>query len=209
MKKGGHFHCNLIKIALLDRIHTPGLNQSIVKAISDCARCKNFGGTHLHALLQPITRRNPFKLLVGNYLSMPLGKGGFHTIGLYLDTFTQHVWGYKFKTASTGKTTVKSLDDIYSGFVPAKVFMSDSGKHFKNNEVHQYCEKWGGRHHVVAAYLPWVNGLVEGTNKILLYVLAQLCAQEVGEDGWQATNWADLPKTWPDHFNEAIQILNW
>jgi hypothetical protein len=112
------------------------------------------------------------------------------------------VWG-------TGKTTVKSLDDIYSGFAPAEVFMSDGGKHFKNNEVKQYCEKWGGRHHVVAAYSPWINGLVEGTNKILLYILARLCAPEVGEDGWQTTNWVDLPKTWTDHFDEAIQILNW
>jgi RNase H-like domain found in reverse transcriptase len=40
-KKGGHFHCDLIKIALLDKIHTPSLDQSIVKVISDCARCKN------------------------------------------------------------------------------------------------------------------------------------------------------------------------
>ena len=164
-EKGGHFHRDLIKIALLDRIHTPCLDQSIVKAISDCARCKNFGGTHLHALLQPITRRHLFKLLVGDYLSMPPGKGGYHTVGLYLDTFSQHVWGYKFKTAGTGKTTIKSLDDIYGGFAPAEVFMTDGGKHFKNNEVKQYCEKWGGRHHIVAAYSPWINGLVEGTNK--------------------------------------------
>ena len=61
----------------------------------------------------------------------------------------------------------------------------------------------------MVAYSPWVNGLVEGTNKILLYVLAHLCAPEVGEDGWQMMNWVDLPKTWPDHFDEAIQILNW
>jgi hypothetical protein len=45
-----------------------------------------------------------------------------------------------------------------------------------------------------AAYSPWINGLVEGTNKILLYVLARLCAPEVGEDGWQTMNWTDLPK---------------
>ena len=208
-EKGGHFHRDLIKIALLDKIHTPNIDQSIVKAITDCARCKNFGGTHLHSLLQPITRRHPFELLVGDYLSMPTGKGGYHTIGLYLDTFTQHVWGFKFKTAGTGKTTVKSLEDIYGGFAPAEVFMSDGGKHFNNNEVRQCCEKWGGRHHVVAAYAPWINGLVEGTNKILLYILARLCAPEVGEDGWRGMDWKDLPKKWPDHFDEAIQILNW
>ena len=62
---------------------------------------------------------------------------------------------------------------------------------------------------VVAAYSPWINGLVEGTNKILLYVLACLCAPEVGKDGWQTMAWSNLPKTWPDHFEEAIQILNW
>ena len=140
---------------------------------------------------------------------MPTGKGGYHTVGLYLDTFTQHVWGFKYKTAGTGKTTVKALEDIYGGFAPAEVFMSDGGKHFKNNEVRQCCEKWGGRHHVVAAYSPWINGLVEGTNKILLYVLARLCAPEVGEDGWQTMDWTDLPKAWPDYFDEAIQILNW
>ena len=127
-EKGGHFHCDLIKIALLDRIHTPSLDESIVKAIMDCARCKNFGGTHLHLLLQPITRRHPFELLVGDYLSLPTGKGGYHMVGLYLDTFTQHVWGFKFKTAGTSKTTVKLLEDIYGGFVPAEVFMSDGGQ---------------------------------------------------------------------------------
>jgi hypothetical protein len=37
-EKGGHFHRDLIKIDLLDKIHTPSLDQSIVKAISDCAR---------------------------------------------------------------------------------------------------------------------------------------------------------------------------
>jgi hypothetical protein len=87
--------------------------------------------------------------------------------------------------------------------------MSDGGSHFKNKEVKEMCDEWGIKHHVVAAYSPWVNGLVEGTNRLLLYVLARLCAPEVGEDGWQAMNWKDLPKTWPDHWDKAILILNW
>ena len=53
------------------------------------------------------------------------------------------------------------------------------------------------------------NGLIEGTNKLLLYVLAMLCAPEVGEDRWQTTPWDKLPATWPDHFDKAICILNW
>ena len=46
-------------------------------------------------------------------------------------------------------------------------------------------------------------------NKILLYVLAQLCAPKVGEDRWQSMSWSNLPRAWLNHFNEAIQILNW
>ena len=177
--------------------------------ISDCTKCKNFGNTHLNALLQLITCHHPSELLVGDYLLMPPGKGGYHTVGLYLNTCSQHVWGDKFKTAGTGKTTIKSLTNIYQNFAPAEMFMSDGSRHFNNTEVDDFCKKWGRKHNVVAAYSPWINGLVVGTNKILLYILVHLCAPEVGEDGWRAMEWNNLPRTWPDHFDEAIQILNW
>jgi hypothetical protein len=86
--------------------------------------------------------------------------------------------------------------------------MSDGGSHFKNKEVAACCVRWGVKQHVVAAYSPWINGLVEGTNKILLYVLARLCAPDVGEDVWSKTKWDNLPKTWPEHLEEATRILN-
>src|SRR5271155_1732430 len=41
------------------------------------------------------------------------------------------------------------------------------------------------------------------------YVLVCLCAPEIGEDGWQSMEWENLPKTWPDHFDKAIRVLNW
>ena len=208
-EQGGHWHRDAIKLALADRYHSPKMDELIVKAIMDCAHCKNFGGTHLHSLLQPIVRCHPFELLVGDYLSLPVGKGGYHTAGIYLDTCSQHVWGYKFKTHGSATTTNKSLDDIFHNFAPPETFMADGGKHFKNREVEENCERWGTKLHTVAAYSPWVNGLVEGTNKLLLYVLARLYAPEVGEDGWQATTWDKLPATWPDNFNKAIHILNW
>jgi len=208
-KGGGHWHRDSIKLALLDRIHCPGLDANIVSAILNCACCKNFGGTFLHSLLNPITRRHPFELLVGDYLSMPMGKGGFNNVGLYLDTYSQHVWGFMFKKPGSGSTMVKSLTNIFHNFAPSETFMTDGASHFNCEEVENFCTGWGTKTHVVAAYLPWVNGLVEGTNKLLLYVLARLCAPELGEDGWNNTNWEDLPRTWTDHFDRAVRILNW
>jgi hypothetical protein len=205
---GGHWHRDNIKLALLDKVHSPALDSSIVTAISNCARCKGFGGAHLHALLNPITRRHPFELLVGDYLSLPEGKGGYHQVGLYLDTCTQHVWGYKFKTHGSGKTTVRSLNDIFHNFTAPETFMTDGGTHFTNHEVTDFCEASGTKTHVVPAYSPWVNGLVEGTNKLLIYVLARLCAPELGEDGWREMDVSNLPRNWPDHFEKAIGILN-
>ena len=195
-KTGGHFHCVLIKMKLLDSIHSPKLNWSIMTAISDCAKCKNFGSTHLNALLQLITRCHPLELLVGNYLSMPMGKGGYHMVGLYLDTCSQHVWGDKFKMAGTRKTTIKSHTNIYENFTPAETFMSDGSRHFDNTEVDKCCRKWGDRHHGVAAYSLWINSLVEGTNRILLYILACLCAPDISEDGWKTMKWDNPPRTW-------------
>jgi hypothetical protein len=204
----GHWGRDAIKKALMDRIWSPNLDGSIVTGISKCGRCKNFGGTHLHALLDPITRRHPFELLVGDYLSMPNGKGGFHTIGLYLDTYSQHVWAFKYKTAGSAKTTVGALSRVFQDFIPAETFMSDGGKHFDNTEVRETCSKWGTTTHIVPAYSPWINGLVEGTNKILLHVLKRLCAPELGEDDHGDGKPENTPKNWPEHLDEAVQIIN-
>ena len=77
--------------------------------------------------------------------------------------------GYLFatciKTAGTRKTTIKSLTNIYENFAPAEIFVLDGGRHFDNMEVKEFCNKWGGKHHVVVAYSPWINGLVEGIKK--------------------------------------------
>ena len=118
--KNGHWQRDPVKKALPDRIWSPELDASIVKGITDCRICKNFGSTHLHALLDPITRRHPFELLVGDYLSMPTGKGGYHTVGLYLNTYSQHIWGFKYKIAGSAKTTRDGLNNIFQAFYPPR-----------------------------------------------------------------------------------------
>ena len=127
---------------------------------------------------------------------MSKGKGGYHTLGIYLNTFSQHMWVFKFKTAGSAKTTVSSLDSIFRDYLPSETFMTDGGSHFNNNEVAAFCECWGYKYHVMPAYSLWVNGLVEGANKLLLHVLKRLCAPELGEDSedFLAMTWETLPE---------------
>jgi hypothetical protein len=89
-----------------------------------------------------------------------------------------------------------------------EAFMVDNGRHFKNKAVEAFCDQRGIKFHCVAAYSPWINGLVEGANKLLIYVLARLCAPDVGEDGWKSMTKDNLPKNWPLFFDQAIRILN-
>ena len=88
----GHFGHDLIKIALLDHVCSPKLDKSIVTAIVECGHCKAFGGQHLATLLEPITRCHPWESLAGDYPSMLIGKGGFHTICLYMDIFSHKIF---------------------------------------------------------------------------------------------------------------------
>ncbi|TFY74308.1 hypothetical protein EWM64_g9704 [Hericium alpestre] len=205
---GGHWGRDSIKVALMDRVCSPGLDASIMAAIKECPQCKNYGAPHLHALFKPVTRHHPFELLVGDYLSMPKATGKFHTVGLFLDTFFQHIWAFKFTVSGSAKTMMSCLHNIFQNFVPPETFMSDNGSHFKNAEVRAFCEKWKVKHHVIATYSPWVNGLVEGTNKLLIHVLACLAAPGLGEDDYIAMTPEDLPKHWPDHLDEAVRIFN-
>ena len=205
----GHWGRDAVKLALLDRIHSPRLDESIVNAIKTCSQCKSFGSTHLHSLLDPITRRHPFELLVGDYLTLPPGKGGFHTVGLFLDTYSQHVWAFKHKSAGTAKTTTDALANIFGNFIAPETFMTDGGKHFDNNSVREFCSEWSTTPHVIAAYAPWINGLVEGTNKLLLHILKRLCAPDLDEEDLDNIAWDQLPKQWPDHLDEAIRCLNY
>ena len=148
---------NSVKKSLMDCIWSPGLDASIIKGITRCGVCKNFGGTYLHALLDPITRCHPFELLVRDYLLLPARKGGYHTVGLYLETYSHHVFGYKYKTAGSAKTTTDSLSKTSRNFAPWEMFMSDGGRHFNNKEVCELCKKWGTKTHIIPAYSPWVN----------------------------------------------------
>jgi hypothetical protein len=204
-RNNGHFHRDNIKAKILDRITSPNMDQSITKAIMDCGRCKGFGTTHLHSLLEPITRRHPFELMAADTLSMPKGKGGFTKLGLWMDVYAQRVWVTKLKTSATGKSSRKSYSDICDLFTASETLMTDGGPEFDNDELGRECEKRGKKLQICPAYSPWVNGLLEGTNSILLNRLKRMCAPDLGEDEYRTM---DLPSNWPDHLEAAVRYIN-
>ena len=204
-RNNGHFHRDNIKAKLLDKITSPNMDQSITNAIMNCGKCKGFGTTHLHSLLEPITRRHPFELMAADTLSVPKGKGGFSKLGLWMDVYTQRVWVTKIKTLATGKTSWKSYSDICNLFTASETLMTDGGPEFDNEELRNECEKRGTKLQICPAYSPWVNGLLEGTNSILLNRLKRMCAPDLGEDEYGPM---DVPSNWPDHLDAVVRCIN-
>ena len=205
---GGHFMRDMVKLELTDKYCGSRVDQAIVKGISNCGRCKSFGPTHIHSLLEPITRRHPFELFVADYLSMPLGTGGFHTTALLMDTFTRFRWGFKLKTKGTAKTTIAALQSICNAFNTPECLMVDGGSHFDCGPVRDFCAKETIELKIVSPYSPWIAGLIENGNSNLLSVLCKLCAPGLGEDDYNKMWWEDLPKNWPLHFDHAVRLLN-
>jgi hypothetical protein len=169
-----------IKANLLDKITSPKMDQSITKAILNCSKCKGFGTTHPHSLLELIMRRHPFELMVADTLSLPKRKGGFTKAGLWVDIYSQHMWGTKLKSAATAKSSTKSYGDICDLFTASETLMTDGGPEFDNKELREACAGWGTKLEICPAYSPWVNKLLEGTNAILLNRLKRMCAPDLG-----------------------------
>lgn len=86
--------------------------------------------------------------------------------------------------------------------------MTDRGSHFNNGDVCAWCEFQGTTHHIIAAYTPWINGLVENANGKLLGRLKHLCSPNLGEDNYEHVKPESITKAWPDHFDAAICQLN-
>ena len=198
----GCFGPEHIQLHLRDRFFWPGMLTDCKQAQLECPKCKSFGAATRNSALQPIRRTQPFALVAGDYLSLPSGKGGFKTVGLYIDTYSNFVWGTKLKTTGSAKTTIGSLKRIFLEYAVPKTFMSDGGSHFKNKDVDAFCIEERVKHIVTPAYAPWVNGLIENANRLLLGRLKRLCAPDL--DNTDDTSTKSVPESWPDHLDEAI-----
>ena len=155
----------------------------------------------------PIMHRCTFELLIGDRLFMLPGKGGFTEIRVYEDAFLQKLWGFKSKSA-WGKNTVDSLRCISWAFVAPDMIIVEGRSHFNCEEVCEHCDSIGSKLHVVAAYSPWLNKLLEGSNGILLNALKWLCAPNLGDDNYAKMTIKDISSNWPEHLDTAIKHLN-
>ncbi|QRV88070.1 Retrovirus-related Pol polyprotein from transposon opus [Ceratobasidium sp. AG-Ba] len=205
---GGHFGRDMTVLTLQQRYHWPRLRQHATEAVTTCPRCKNFGPRLLSALLKPITRARPFDLLVGDYVALPEGHGGFKTVLVIVDVYSRYLFAFPSRKPGTGRFTVDALEKISHLLMAPKTFMADGGRHFDCDEVRTWAASRGVQTLKTPPYAPWANGLAEGYVKLLVGRLKALCAPTVGEDPRDAEDPDTTPTAWPKHLNTAVAQLN-
>ncbi|QRV91923.1 Retrovirus-related Pol polyprotein from transposon opus [Ceratobasidium sp. AG-Ba] len=207
-RAGGHFGRDMTVLALQQEFHWPRMRFHATEAVTTCPQCKSFGPRLLSALLRPITRAKPFDLIVGDYVLLPEGHGGFKTVLVLIDVYSRYLFAFASRKPGTGKFTVDALTKISELIARPKSFMADGGSHFDCEEVRNWCEGNGTHPLTTPAYAPWTNGLAEGTIKLLIGRLKKLCAPNVGEAPDAADNAASTPSAWPKHLTTAVAQLN-
>ncbi|QRW11147.1 Retrovirus-related Pol polyprotein from transposon opus [Ceratobasidium sp. AG-Ba] len=205
---GGHFGRDMTVLTLQKRFHWPRLRQHATEAVTTCPRCKNFGPRLLSALLKPITRARPFDLLVGDYVALPEGHGGFKTVLVIVDVYSRYLFAFPSRKPGTGRFTVDALEKISNLLLTPKTFMADGGKHFDCDEVRTWAAGRGVQALKTPPYAPWANGLAEGYVKLLVGRLKTLCAPTVGEDPVDIDDPNTTPTAWPKHLTTAVAQLN-
>ncbi|KAG8981556.1 hypothetical protein FRB94_009447 [Tulasnella sp. JGI-2019a] len=86
--------------------------------------------------------------------------------------------------------------------------MADRGSHFTSQEVVEYCKEARIKHQTTSAYAPWMNGLVEGGNHILLGMMKCACAPNLNLDAAAAIDPETILRMWPDHLETIIAQMN-
>jgi hypothetical protein len=125
-----------------------------------------------------------------------------------VDAASGYVWGQPQKETGTAKSTVKLLRQVCTKFATPRIWQTDGGSHFKG-EVKEACEELGITHLVTPAYAAWVNGLVEGTNKLLISRLKRKCAPDLDESEYEGeVDPQSIAANWPYFFDEVIAELN-
>lgn len=190
------------------RYFWPELRCDVVEAVTSCPRCKNFGPRLLSAHLQPITRARPFDLLVGDYVSLPVGHGGFKTVLLLVDVYSRFIFTFPLRGPGTGKSTVDALSKIWDVLLTPRTFMANGGSHFDCDEVKDWAESRGVQPLKTPPYAPWANGLAVGSVKLLIGRLKALCTATVGESPEEDGDATTTPAAWPKFLAQATAQLN-
>ena len=179
----GHFGLYTV---LAERYYWPGLQHDVERCTRNCLDCLiSHGVSPRRPYGQPMHASGPDEIIHFDYLDMPEdGAYGFKKILVVKDDFSGMVEFFPSHSADAAHVA-RSLMEWFSRHRLARVWISDTGSHFKNQVMELLAKEMGVNHHFVAPYSPWANGTIEVVNRDFLRLMrALLSGHRMHEESW-------------------------
>lgn len=180
----GHYGRDLVILRLRqDGIYFAAMQRNVRDVVMACVTCQSWGAQQRAALLGPIIHPQPLDLIALDFVAFPATDEGVKYALVAGDYFSHFLWAEP--TPDTGKGVAAFLRRFVTIAAVPRRIVTDNGSHFANKEVKEVCEALGIEQSFVPVHAPWVNGLVERGNGLLIQQLRTLC-KDAGTRDWAA-----------------------
>lgn len=186
-------------LRLQENVKWPGMWRDLRDIIKRCQTCQQFGPRR-SSTIDPVIVSSPMQVWAMDFVSLPTSHGRSKVL-VIVDYFSRFVWAFAC-AQQRAKDVVEALETlrITLAVLPARI-VTDGASHFDCAEVADYLTEQEVEHHVVSAYAPWVNGLVERHNGLLVQTLRKLVVTPLTKDS------ADT-LAWSPYLGHAVRELN-
>ncbi|SPO26017.1 uncharacterized protein UTRI_02291 [Ustilago trichophora] len=199
----GHAGVNMLvkKLRIQEMVTWPKLYADAKEVLRTCQACQLYGPHH-RSQVDPIVVAAPMETWAMDFVSLPNSHGKSKLL-VIVDYFSRYLWMFPLSQAR-GVDVVASLQTLHNTLstLPSTI-ITDGGSHFDCAEVYDFLTEHGVDQHITPAYAPWVNGLVERNNGLILQTLRRLCAAAM-----ENAVTTSLAFPWTEHLSSATRELN-
>lgn len=175
--EAGHFSLEKTLEKISADYWFPKMKRFIKKYVASCINCaynKEMSGKKT-GYLHPIPKvASIFHTLHIDHLGpfIKSKRSNTYILGV-IDGFSKYIF-VKAVRNTKSKTTIKTLEDIFSNFGCPKIIISDQGTSFTSNEFKAFLESFGIKHVLNAVATPRANGQIERYNRTILNSLSAM-----------------------------------
>ena len=174
---GGHLGIKRTATQIQLRAYWVGWSQAVKDYCSRCVKCCQYhrGNPPKQGPLQPMTVGEPFERLAINLTGPhPTSCSGNVYILTVLDVFTKYAEAIPLRNKEAVTVARALVDVVLSRFgVPLQI-LSDNGKEFENNLMHELCDLLGINKIKTTVYKASTNGAAERFHRTLNSMLGKV-----------------------------------
>ena len=156
-----------------------GMSQTLVLAVSNCGRCKQFEAKPQIPGMQPIICTEPMELVHVDYIGMDVTvatqeKPVVKNVLVVVDHFTQYVQAFMTRNQTARTTAWVLYNEYFSVFGFPQRLMSDQGTGFTSKVIEAMCSLLGIEKIRMTPYHPQSNSSAKRVHQMLQQMIGKL-----------------------------------